>query len=137
MPAASTKSGQKLDLPMSTFVRDLLVARRAIGGEFVFPADGRRGHIAEPKYPLGLVAGATGIKISAHDLRRTYITVAESPDISPIALKALVNHSLGDDVTSGYVVMTVDRLREPAQKVCDRMMELCQIPKLEGAERLA
>ena len=138
VPAASTKTGEKLDLPMSTFVRDLLVARRAIGnGEFVFPADGESGHIEEPKYPLGLVAAATGIKISAHDLRRTYITVAESSDISPIALKALVNHSLGDDVTSGYIVMTVDRLREPAQKVCDRMVELCQIPKLEGTQRLA
>ena len=57
VPGDSTKSGQKLDLPMSTFVRDLLVARRAIGAaEFVFPADGKSGHIAEPKYPLGLVA---------------------------------------------------------------------------------
>jgi integrase len=138
LPGASTKSGQKLDLPMSTFVRDLLVARRSLGkGEFVFPADSKGGYIAEPKYPLGLIAGATGIRISAHDLRRTFITVAESSDISPLALKALVNHSLGGDVTSGYVIMTVDRLREPAQKVCDRMMALCQIPKQQGAERLA
>ena len=138
LPAASTKSGQKLDLPMTTFVRDLLVARRALGAtEFVFPADGKRGHLEEPKYPLGLIAGATGIKVSAHDLRRTFITVAEGADISPLALKALVNHSLGADVTSGYVVMTVDRLKEPAQRVCDRMVELCQIPKLVGAERLA
>ena len=30
-----------------------------------------------------------------------------------MALKALVNHSLGNDVTSGYVIATVDRLREP------------------------
>ena len=63
--------------------------------------------------------------------------MAESSDISPLALKALVNHSLGDDVTSGYIQMTVDRLREPVQKVCDHMMALCQIQKLEGAERLA
>ena len=137
LSGTSTKSGKKLDLPMSTFVRDLLIARRAVGGEFLFPADGKRGHIAEPKYPLGLIEAATGIKVSAHDLRRTYITVAESSDISPLALKALVNHSLGGDVTSGYVVMTVDRLREPAQRVCDRMVELCQIPKLEGTKRLA
>lgn len=94
LPAASTKAKRKLDLPMTTFVRDMLVARRAIGrGEFVFPAEGKHGHIAEPKYPLGLVADATGIRVSAHDLRRTFVTVAESADISPIALKALVNHS--------------------------------------------
>jgi integrase len=71
------------------------------------------------------VAEATGIRVSAHDLRRTYITVAESADISPLAMKALVNHSLGNDVTSGYVVMTAERLREPAQRVADRLKTLC------------
>jgi hypothetical protein len=45
--------------------------------------------------------------------RRTYATVAESSGISPLELKASLNHSLGDDVTSGYVIATVERLREP------------------------
>ena len=49
-----------------------------------------------------------------------------------MALKALVNHSLGKDVTSGYVQMTVDRLRRPAQRVCDRMMELCGIAEADA-----
>jgi integrase len=71
------------------------------------------------------VAAACGIEISAHDLRRTFITIAESADISPLALKALVNHALGSDVTSGYVQMTTERLREPAQKVADKLKELC------------
>jgi hypothetical protein len=54
---------------MSDFVRDLLVARRALGndGDWVFGADSRSGHIAEPKFPLALVAKATGITVSAHD----------------------------------------------------------------------
>ena len=127
---------------MSSFVRDLLVARRALGteGQWVFPADSRSGHIAEPKFPLRLVAKATGIAISVHDLRRTFITVAESSDISPLALKALVNHALGGDVTSGYVQITTERLREPAQRVCDLMMRLCgidippDVAKLEAAQ---
>jgi hypothetical protein len=42
---------------------------------------------------------------------RTF-TVAEATDISPMALKALVNHSLGSDVTSGYIQITAERLRE-------------------------
>ena len=61
------------------------------------------------------------------DLRRTYMTVAENTDISALALKAVVNHSLGDDVTAGYVQMTVDRLRDPAQRVADRLKERCGI----------
>jgi len=112
---------------MSDFVYDLLGARRALGreGPFVFPADSRSGHISEPAFPLGEVAQATGFCVSAHDLRRTYITVAESADISPLAMKALVNHSLGNDMTSGY--MTAERLREPAQRVADRLKALCEI----------
>jgi integrase len=129
LPASSTKGRRKLDLPMTDFVHDLLVARRALGdsGGWVFPAASKSGHIVEPGFPLDAVTEATGIRVSAHDLRRTYVAIAESADISPLALKALVNHSLGNDVTSGYVQMTVERLREPAQKVCDKLKDLCGI----------
>jgi integrase len=138
VPAQRTKAGRKLDLPMTDFVHDLLVARRALGRDkFVFPSTGGKdSHIAEPKFPLRAVERATGIKACAHDLRRTYITVAESCDISPIALKALVNHALGGDVTSGYVLMSTERLREPAQKVADRLKKLCQITAPEGVVTL-
>jgi len=128
LPAARTKGGRRLDLPMTDVVRDMLVARRALGkATFVFPANSEAGHIAEPKFPLDQVRQVTGIHVSAHDLRRTFITAAESADISPLALKALVNHSLGNDVTSGYIMMTPERLREPAQHVCDRIKVLCGI----------
>jgi len=141
LPARRTKAGRKLDLPMSSYVRDLLIARRAIGrdGPFVFASDSRSGHIEEPKFPLNQVALATGIRASAHDLRRTFITIAEGSDISPLALKALVNHSLGSDVTSGYVQMASERLREPAQRVCDRLMKLCGItaPEAENVASIA
>jgi integrase len=137
IPAGRTKAGRKLDLPMSDLVRDMLVARRAIGdARFVFPSDGRGSHIAEPKFPLQRVAKATGIRVSAHDLRRTFITVAESADISPLALKALVNHSTGSDVTSGYVIVTTERLRAPAQRVADELKKLCNIKGLPGVARL-
>ena len=134
VPAAQTKAGRKLDLPMTDVVHDLLVARRALGKDrFVFPGAGRSGHITEPKFPLAAIARATGITISAHDLRRTFVTVAESTDISPMALRALVNHSLGSDVTSGYVQMTAERLREPAQRVADRLKALIGIAAPAGA----
>jgi integrase len=133
VPAARTKSGRKLDLPMSDFVKDLLVARRAIGNaHWVFPANGRAGRIVEPKHFFASIERATGIAVSAHDLRRTFVTVAESCEISVMALKALVNHSLGRDVTSGYVQMTAERLRAPMQKVADKLKDLCGVPAVEG-----
>jgi integrase len=131
--ASMTKAKRKLDLPLTDFVHDLLVARRSLGKtEFVFHANSSSKHIEEPKFHLGQVAEASGIRVSAHDLRRTFVTVAESCDISPIALRALVNHSLGNDVTSGYVQMSVERLRDPAQRVCDRLKQLCGVAEPEG-----
>ena len=133
LPAASTKAGRKLDLPMSDFVHSLLVARRALGDAmWVFPSNSESGHIEEPRHPLDLVRDACGINVSAHDLRRTYVTTAESTDMSVLALKALVNHSLGKGVTEGYVQMSVERLREPAQRVCDRLKSLCGVAPVEG-----
>jgi integrase len=133
LPAATTKSGRKLDLPMSDFVRDLLVARRALGNaRFVFPANSRSKHVEEPKSALAEVAAASGVRVSCHGLRRTFISVAESCDISPIALKALVNHAVGGDVTSGYVIVSTERLREAAQKVADRLKTLCGIAAPAG-----
>jgi len=131
IPADNTKAKRKLDLPMSDYVRNLLVARRAVGRElsgFVFPSHGKKtGYIAEPRFPLDAVDKATGIRVSVHDLRRTYCTVAEQAEISPMALKALVNHSLGNDVTEGYVRMRTERLRAPAQRVADALKTLCGV----------
>lgn len=133
IPAERTKSGRKLDLPMSDFVRDMLIARRSLGdGGWVFPAPSRSGHLYDTQFHLGLVTKETGIQISAHDLRRTFITVAESCEVHPFALKALVNHSTGKDVTSGYVIYTTERLREVTQKITDRLKELCEIDEPVG-----
>jgi integrase len=133
IPAERTKGKRTLDLPLTDFVHDLLVARRSLGKtEYVFPANSRSRHVEEPKFHLNQIAKTTGIRISAHDLRRTFITIAESCNISPIALRALVNHSMGRDVTSKYVQMSVDRLREPAQIVTHRIKELCGIEGPKG-----
>jgi hypothetical protein len=82
---------------MSDVVRDRLVARRAISGDgpFVFPSISRSGYLSEPKVGLAAVVAATGIKVLMHELRRRFITVAESTEMSPCALKAWVNESLG------------------------------------------
>jgi integrase len=134
IPAARTKAGRKLDLPLTDLVRDLLVRRRSLGRtKYVFPANSTAGYIADPKFQLGQVAQACGVKVCAHDLRRTFITVAESCDVSVMALRALVNHTLGSGTTEGYVQMTVERLREPAQKVTDKMKVLCGITDATGA----
>jgi integrase len=128
IPAARTKGKRDLTLPMSDIVHDMLMARRKIGRtDFVFPSCAACGYISEPRYPLRLIAKASGVEITPHDLRRTFLTVAESLDIGTYALKAMVNHSTRDDLTGGYVQVTVDRLREPVQRAADRLKMLCEI----------
>jgi integrase len=53
-----------------------------------------------------------------HDLRRTFANVAETVGIPSITLKKLMNHST-QDVTAGYVGATVERLRDPMQRIAD------------------
>jgi integrase len=131
-----TKSRKALIIPMTTFVYDLLVARRQLGRDrFVFPSSSKSGHVESPDAALRPVAAACGVRVSAHDLRRGYITVAESCDISFIALKALVGHT-HRDVTSGYTQIMVERLRQPAQRVCDELMRMCGIGAVDANSKV-
>ena len=70
------------------------------------------------------MAQRSGVKFSLHDLRRTFITVAESLDVPHYALKRLLNHRVGGDVTSGYIVFDTERLRGPVEQVAKRILEL-------------
>ncbi len=122
----ATKNGDPLDLPLSDFLVDLLQTRRQSVGtsEWVFPGKGKRGHIVEVKKILIRVAARSGVKVTLHDLRRTFITVAESLDIPHYSLKRLLNHRHGGDVTAGYLVIDVERLRTPMGQVATRILEL-------------
>jgi integrase len=114
-------------LPLSDFLVNLLAVRRnatASRSEFVFPGNGVTGHMVEPKKMLARVRALSGVEFTLHDLRRTFITVAESLDISAYALKRLLNHKDRHDVTAGYIVLSVERLRRPMQMIADQLTVL-------------
>jgi hypothetical protein len=66
---------------------------------------------------------------------RTFATVARLAKVRELELKGLLNHAIGQDVTAGYIITTTEDLRESAQAVCDRLMELCGIPATEAGIR--
>lgn len=126
LPAPSTKTKHMAEIPMSDFVRDLLIARRALGttSEFVF--ESRAGQcISGATDPLKKVAKATGVIVTAHSLRRTFLKVGASARVSVVYLKAMANHAIAPDQTVEYIAPTLEDLREPAQQVADRMQLLC------------
>lgn len=129
-----TKNGKPLLIPLNTFLEDLLLNRskfyREAGNNHVFPGAGITGHIVEPKRAIQAIGSKTGIKFTPHDLRRTLLGVATEISIDSFVKKALVNHTIAerrDDVTEGYVEITLSRLRKPSQYLCNQLMELCGI----------
>ncbi len=123
-----TKNGDPLILPIAQFTADLLRERRQgmPKGEWVFP--GRDGHcpMCEPKRFTDRVTLASGVEFTMHDLRRTFITIAESLDISAYALKRMLNHRSDADVTGGYIIVDVERLRAPVERAAARILELAR-----------
>lgn len=111
-----TKNHMPFTLPLSDYLTEMLTVREADAGE-----DGRVFPVEEPRRFVQRVRDESGVEFTIHDLRRTFITIAESLDISLFAIKTLVNHriNIGSDVTAGYVQLNIERLRKPMQQITD------------------
>lgn len=120
------KNNQPHVLPLSDYLYNLLKQRFEIRvNEYVFTGEGKGGYLVEPRKTMEKVIKQSGISFTLHDLRRTFITIAESLDIPVVyALKRLLNHKMKADVTASYIVMNVERLREPLQRIIDYILSL-------------
>ncbi|MCY4407883.1 MAG: integrase arm-type DNA-binding domain-containing protein [Rhodospirillaceae bacterium] len=129
-----TKTGEPLELPVTRQLGEILARRRADSlvmhadlRDWVFPSiTSKSGHIVEPRAHYAAITEAGGVKFWFHALRNSFITVAERELMLPRSLtKRLVNHARPRDVTDGYAAdWTVEQLREPAQRIADRIDEL-------------
>ena len=93
------------------------------------PGNSENGYIVEPRCQIKKVvkhirevSDNPNFNFTLHDLRRTFITIAESLDISSYAVKRLVNHKMSGDVTAGYIITDVERLRDPMQKITNYIL---------------
>lgn len=109
-------------LPLSGYLLALLQRRRqATNGAYVFAdAEGRR--LQNLRYAQERVQELSGVCFTIHDLRRTFATIADSLDIPGYAVKALLNHKQGSDVTAGYIITDVERLRQPMARISDYIL---------------
>jgi len=103
---------------------------------YVFPGRDSAKPLQEPKRAIQNVIEKSGVKFMCHDLRRVFLTCAEAIDTPAYALKKLANHSTKGDVTAGYLVTDLERLRAPMQKITDFILEQAGIRKtIENAQR--
>ncbi|PHS74138.1 MAG: integrase [Porticoccus sp.] len=123
-----TKNKEPHRLPMSDYLEDLLKCRYQQSNKiWVFPSPVTDGPLKEPRTALETIAKESGIVFTLHDLRRTFITIAESLDIPAYALKRLLNHKFSNDVTAGYIVPSTERLRAPMQQVTNYIKDMCAL----------
>jgi integrase len=127
-----TKNREPLILPLSGFLFELLARRKEEqdrkekegedkGSSYVFPGS-TGGMIVEPRKQLFKVIEWSEVPFTLHDLRRTFITIAESLELSQYAIKHLVNHKIPNDVTAGYIVMDPERLRPAMEKITNAIL---------------
>lgn len=119
-----TKNRSTHILPMSNFVYSVFERRRiSTKSNFVFPSESDQGYIMDHRKAMWKITKLSGVSFKLHDLRRTFITVAESLDIPAYALKRLLNHKMNNDVTAGYIISDAERLRKPMQQVADFLLQ--------------
>jgi len=90
----------------------------------VFPSlTSASGHVEDPHHRYARIGKAGGAKFRFHGLRDRLITVAERElTLPPSLTRRSVNHARPNDVTEGYAAdWSISRLREPAQRIADRI----------------
>jgi integrase len=118
-----TKNRTDFRLPLSAPMVDILAARQqqfAGVSPWVFPGEPLSNPVGELRKWIGHSRDLIGTDWCAHDLRRVYLTLADSLGLGGVITKALVNHALPqqqNDVTGGYVVLSSDRLLDAQEKM--------------------
>jgi integrase len=73
-----TKNHNRHILPLSNYLHELLATRHHTKtNDYVFSGSDPGGYIVEPREQMNRVIEETKISFTCHDLRRTFITVAE------------------------------------------------------------
>jgi integrase len=122
------KNGEDFTLPMSSFVRKLFTIRKQrSNSRWVFPGKLKDSHISPGYGSCREVIEQCGVEFSPHDLRRTFITIGDEIDVKAEVVKALVNHK-SDDVTEGYTVRSIERLRRSSERITQAIIQYAGMP---------
>ena len=134
-----TTTDVTLELPVTRQLAAILQCRLAEGGDYpthvrdrMFPSPtSATGHVQDPHYLYGRISETGGAEFWFQGPRNCSITVAERElMLAPLLTRRLVNHARPNDVTEGYAAdLTVAKLREPAQKITDRIEALMREPE--------
>ncbi len=125
-----TKNHETHSIPLTSVLLEVLERRKRdkhnpvinpYDNPYVFQGTKVNSHLTPPKKQIEKAREIIGFHFTLHDLRRTFITTAESLDLPQYTLKKLLNHKDTRDVTGGYIITDMERLREPMQRITDEL----------------
>lgn len=118
IPAERMKANKELVRPITPEMRAILDEQRAWNpdAEFVFPSVRGNGPVTDTRRTKAKIGKASGVDISNHDLRRTYIAAATTAGVPEVAAKMLVGHTI-EDITQQYAQAIRGDLLQHALKV--------------------
>lgn len=121
-----TKNKRVHNLPIADHVLELLTERHLDRGQRDYVFESNRGRVSNLRYFQEDMNRITGLWITPHDLRRTFLSIGA--DILPeLVLKRLVNHVNSANVTEGYIIKAVDDLRDAMQRLETRILQLAGV----------
>ena len=117
-----TKNGDDHALPLSDALSFMLQTRKCRSrSTYVFSGKRLDIRLTDWRHSHAQAAARFAHPFMLHDLRRTFITTADALDIPHHVIKRLVNHR-SSDVTDGYIIASVERLRKPMQAITDEIL---------------
>lgn len=122
------KNGRQHVIPLSDYVWRLLHTRRQSAiCPYVFPNIQYKAPITSVNKACSYVTARSGVPFSAHDCRRSFLTLADDLEIPKDVRRRLVNHV--SDTHDDYVIASPERLRRVTQRITDTMLTYMQAYK--------
>lgn len=109
LDADQAKNKQGVTFPLSSLAVRILKERPRTDSPYVFPGRNGTGHVSDVRGIMAKVNEAAGTdKLSAHDLRRTFRSIAGEAGIDFLTTKLLMNHIINNDVTAKHYTESHD-----------------------------
>lgn len=120
------KNANPVWIPLSSSAVELLKARKPAdddkdASKFVFPSRSKAGHVQDTRAPLERVSKVAGLHLSAHDLRRSFVSIGVATcGIALHEIELLTNH-VPKGVTAKHYLRTqrLQYLQPKVQQIGD------------------
>lgn len=133
-----TKNGDAQTIPLSMEAAAILQSRErdaAVGAAFVFPGEGKSGHLVEPKKGWQRVLASAGIEdLRLHDLRRSLGSWQAKTGASLAIIGKSLNHKSAQ-TTLIYARLDTDPVRQSLERASVAMFEAAEAKPNGGVLR--